>query len=95
MGISATWRACRRVIGHELLGAALRHGDRVAYVPAVYEAEIINGTPAPSDGELSEIAWFTAAELQTAPLSRFTQALLTATGHLAPRRRSAGGAETV
>ena len=58
------------------------NGDRVAYVPAVYEAEIINGTPSPSDGELSKVAWFTNAELQTLPLSRFTKALLTATGHV-------------
>jgi 8-oxo-dGTP pyrophosphatase MutT (NUDIX family) len=58
------------------------NGDRVAYVPAVYEAEIVAGTPAPSDGELSKVAWFTPAELQTLQLSRFTRALLTATGHV-------------
>ncbi len=62
------------------------NGDRVAYVPAVYEAEIIAGTPSPADGELSELAWFTQAELQSLPLSRFTRALLTATGHLSPQR---------
>jgi 8-oxo-dGTP pyrophosphatase MutT (NUDIX family) len=62
------------------------NGDRVAYVPAVYEAEIVAGTAAPADGELSEVAWFTPAELQTLPLSRFTRALLTATGHLSPQR---------
>ncbi len=62
------------------------NGDRVAYVPAVYQAEIINGTPAPSDGELSEVAWFTRTELQTLHLSRFTRALLSATGHLSPER---------
>ncbi len=58
------------------------NGDRGAYVPAVYEAEIIAGSPAPADGELSEVAWYTRAELQTLELSRFTRALLTATGHL-------------
>jgi 8-oxo-dGTP pyrophosphatase MutT (NUDIX family) len=62
------------------------NGDRVAYVPAVYEAEIVNGTPSPSDGELSEVAWFTPAELQALQLSRFTRAMLTATGHLSPPR---------
>jgi 8-oxo-dGTP pyrophosphatase MutT (NUDIX family) len=62
------------------------NGDRVAYVPAVYEAEIIDGTPSPSDGELSKVSWFTRAELQTLQLSRFTRALLTATGHLTPQR---------
>jgi 8-oxo-dGTP pyrophosphatase MutT (NUDIX family) len=62
------------------------NGDRVAYVPAVYEAKIIDGAPAPADGELSEVAWFTLAELQTLHLSRFTRALLTATGYLSPRQ---------
>jgi 8-oxo-dGTP pyrophosphatase MutT (NUDIX family) len=62
------------------------NGDRVAYVPAVYEAEIVAGTPAPSDGELSEVAWFTRADLQTLQLSRFTRALLTVTGHLGIQR---------
>jgi 8-oxo-dGTP pyrophosphatase MutT (NUDIX family) len=61
------------------------NGDRVAYVPAVYEAEIIDGNPSPSDGELSELAWLTPAELETVQLSRFTRALLTSTGHLRPR----------
>jgi len=62
------------------------NGDRVAYVPAVYEAEIEAGIPAPGDGELSEVAWFTLAEIRTLQLSRFTRALLTATGHLTPQR---------
>jgi 8-oxo-dGTP pyrophosphatase MutT (NUDIX family) len=58
------------------------NGDRVAYVPAVYEAAIAEGIPAPADGELSEVAWFSAAELPVLPLSRFTRALLAATGRL-------------
>jgi hypothetical protein len=67
------------------------NGDRTAYVTAVYEARIINGSPAPGDGELSELAWFTHAELPGLQLSRFSRALLQATGRLAarpaPRRR--------
>jgi 8-oxo-dGTP pyrophosphatase MutT (NUDIX family) len=61
------------------------NGDRVAYVPAVYEAAIDGGAPAPApaDGELSEVAWFGPDELRTVPLSRFTRAVLTATGYLA------------
>lgn len=58
------------------------NGDRVAYVSAVYEVEITDGTPAPADGELSEVAWFTPAELQTLPLNPFARATLRATGHL-------------
>ena len=58
------------------------NGDRAAYVTAVYEARISDGTPTPGDGELSEIAWFTPEELPGLQLSRFARALLHATGHL-------------
>ena len=58
------------------------NGDRAAYVTAVYEASIVEGIPAPADGELSDVAWFSREELTTIPLNRFTHALLTATGYL-------------
>ena len=58
------------------------NGDRTAYVTAVYEARIINGSPAPGDGELSELAWFTPGELPGLQLSGFSRALLHATGRL-------------
>jgi 8-oxo-dGTP pyrophosphatase MutT (NUDIX family) len=58
------------------------NGDRTAYVTAVYEAAIIDGSPAVHDGELSDIAWFGPGLLAGLELSRFTRALLSATGHL-------------
>lgn len=58
------------------------NGDRVAYVSAVYEAQITEGSPAPSDGELSEVGWFEPAELQALRLSSFARALLRATDRL-------------
>jgi ADP-ribose pyrophosphatase YjhB (NUDIX family) len=58
------------------------NGDRAAYVTAVYEARITEGTPAPGDGELSDVAWFTREELPLLRLSRFSRALLNATGRL-------------
>ena len=61
------------------------NGDRVAYVSAVYEATVVDGVPAPADGELSKVAWFTREELPALPLRRITRALLTATGYLAAR----------
>jgi 8-oxo-dGTP pyrophosphatase MutT (NUDIX family) len=63
------------------------NGDRVAYVPAVYEASVVSGIPAPSDGELSDIAWFAPEALSALPLSRFARALLSATGYLTDRAR--------
>lgn len=58
------------------------NGDRAAYVTAVYEARIIDGSPVASDGELSGLAWFEPGELSTLRLSVFARALLHATGHL-------------
>jgi len=58
------------------------NGDRAGYVTAVYEARITEGSPAPSDGELSDVAWFTPDELPGLRLSRFSRALLHATGYL-------------
>jgi 8-oxo-dGTP pyrophosphatase MutT (NUDIX family) len=58
------------------------NGDRAAYVTAVYEAEIISGVPATADDELSDVAWFSPSELGQLTLSRLSQALLQATGHI-------------
>jgi 8-oxo-dGTP pyrophosphatase MutT (NUDIX family) len=58
------------------------NGDRTAYVTAVYEAAIISGAPAVSDDELSDLAWFTPAQLADLDLSRFARALFSATGYL-------------
>ncbi len=57
------------------------NGDRAAYVTAVYQAEITDGDPGVSDGELSDVAWFTPGELPGLRLTRFARALLSATGH--------------
>ncbi len=58
------------------------NGDRVAYVTTVYEARIVAGAPAVSDGELSDFAWFKTEELPGRGLSGFARALLNATGYL-------------
>jgi 8-oxo-dGTP pyrophosphatase MutT (NUDIX family) len=70
------------VLGGPDYEVAYPNGDRTAYVIAAYEAVIIEGVPAPADGELSEVAWFTRAQLAAIPLSRLARALLTATGYL-------------
>jgi len=58
------------------------NGDRVAYVTAVYEARVVEGSPVVSDGELSELAWFGPGELAGLRLNGFARALLDATGRL-------------
>jgi ADP-ribose pyrophosphatase YjhB (NUDIX family) len=58
------------------------NGDLTAYVTAVYEAAIVDGSPAVSDDELTDIAWFAPEQLPRLELSRFARALLSATGYL-------------
>lgn len=58
------------------------HGDRTAYVTAVYEAEITGGTPVADQDEVEEVGWFGREELAGIGLDRFARALLTATGYL-------------
>ncbi len=58
------------------------NGDRTAYVTSVYEAAITGGSPAVSDSELTDIAWFTREQVPRLDLSRFSRALLSATGFL-------------
>lgn len=70
------------VLGGPDYEVAYPNGDRAAYVTAVYEARIVEGTPAVSDGELSEFAWWSPAELRALPVSRIARALLRATGYL-------------
>jgi ADP-ribose pyrophosphatase YjhB (NUDIX family) len=82
MGVGVRLVRLLDVVGGPDFEVHYPNGDRVAYVSAVYEVEIIDGTPAPADGELSEVAWFTPAELPTLQLNNFAQATLRATGHL-------------
>ena len=70
------------VLGGPDFEVSYPNGDRTAYVTAVYEARILTGSPAPGDGELSELAWFTPGQLPGLPLSRFARALLHAAGRL-------------
>ena len=66
------------VLGGPSYEVTYPNGDRTAYVTAVYEAEIISGDPAVADGELSDVAWFSPAELTGLTLNRFSRALLAA-----------------
>jgi ADP-ribose pyrophosphatase YjhB (NUDIX family) len=58
------------------------NGDRTAYVTSVFEAEIISGVPGADGDELSDVAWFSRAELRDLALSRFARGVLRATRHL-------------
>ncbi|MFD0970094.1 NUDIX domain-containing protein [Plantactinospora endophytica] len=75
-------RLCRLldVLGGPDFEVTYPHGDRAAYVTAVYQAEIVDGTPLPDGDELDDVGWFDRAELGTLTLSRFAGAVLRAVG---------------
>jgi ADP-ribose pyrophosphatase YjhB (NUDIX family) len=85
IGVGVTLTRLLDVLGGPDCAVTYPNGDRVAYVTAVYEATIVEGDPTPSDDELSDVAWFAKEELPSLTLSRFTRAVLTATGHLTGR----------
>jgi ADP-ribose pyrophosphatase YjhB (NUDIX family) len=70
------------VLGGPEYEVSYPNGDRAAYVTAVYEARVVAGSPAPGDGELSELGWFTPDELPAVSLSGFARALLRSIGRL-------------
>lgn len=82
IGVEVRLERLLNVLGGPDYQVTYPNGDQVSYVTAVYEATIVAGDPAPADGELTKVAWFTREELPAIPLSRFTRALLTATGYL-------------
>jgi 8-oxo-dGTP pyrophosphatase MutT (NUDIX family) len=82
IGIEIRLRRLLDVLGGRDYEVTYPNGDRAAYVTAVYEAEIVSGVPAPADGELSDLAWFSLPELTGLTLSPLSRALLHATGHI-------------
>jgi 8-oxo-dGTP pyrophosphatase MutT (NUDIX family) len=79
----------RDVVGGPEFRLRYRNGDVVSYVPTVFDARVLDGTPAPDGDETLEVAWFAAAELERAPLTEFTRALFDAVG--VDRASSKGG----
>ena len=83
IGVPLRLRGLLAALGGPDFEVTYPNGDRAAYVTAVYAAEIVSGVPRPADGELSEVRWFSPAELATVPLSRLSRALLHAVGRIA------------
>lgn len=53
----------RAALGGPAYRVEYPNGDRCAYVLSAFDATILEGTPAPTDDEVAEVAWFTTAEL--------------------------------
>jgi NADH pyrophosphatase NudC (nudix superfamily) len=54
----------------------------IARLRAAVGQAIVAGSPAVSDDELTDVAWFAPEQLPRLELSRFSRALLSATGPL-------------
>lgn len=72
------------VVGGSEYEVTYPNGDQVAYVCAVFAGIIVAGEPVADGEEVTQFGWFAAADLPAVELNTFAQALLTATGWLAP-----------
>jgi hypothetical protein len=70
------------VLGSPDYEVSYPNGDRTAYVTRVCEAWIISGSPAPGDGGLSELAWFTPGTAARPAAEPVLPRLLHAVGRL-------------
>ncbi len=52
------------------------NGDQSAYVPVVFEANVLSGVPSPDGDETSEVGWFHIADLPYSEMGILTRALL-------------------
>ena len=83
IGVDIRLLRLRDVLGGPEYEVTYPHGDRTAYVTAVYDAEVASGgIPAPDNDEVSDVAWFACDLLPGLTLSPFARALLTATGYV-------------
>jgi 8-oxo-dGTP pyrophosphatase MutT (NUDIX family) len=70
----------RSVLGGPEFRLRYPNGDRVSYVPTVFDARLVSGVPRADGDETTEVAWFSREELATADLTDFTVSLLAAAG---------------
>jgi 8-oxo-dGTP pyrophosphatase MutT (NUDIX family) len=79
-GVEVRLEGIRDVLGGPQFRLRYRNGDEVGYVPTVFEARVVGGTPTPDGEETTEVGWFAESELAATPLTRFTRDLLVALG---------------
>ncbi|MGI5211711.1 NUDIX domain-containing protein [Plantactinospora sp. CA-290183] len=82
IGVEVRLRRLLDALGGPDFEVTYPNGDRGAYVTVVYEAEVVDGSPAVDGDELSELRWFGIEELPGLSLSRFARAVLRATHRL-------------
>jgi 8-oxo-dGTP pyrophosphatase MutT (NUDIX family) len=74
-GVVVELDGIRGVTGGPQFRMTYPNGDRVGYVPTIFDARIIDGEPRPGGDETIDVAWFTLDQLADVALSEFTIAL--------------------
>jgi 8-oxo-dGTP pyrophosphatase MutT (NUDIX family) len=82
IGVEVRLRRLVDVFGGPDFEVTYGNGDQVAYVIAVFEAEIAAGTLTPDGDEIVEAAWFDPASLAGLNVRRLARAVLRRTGHV-------------
>jgi 8-oxo-dGTP pyrophosphatase MutT (NUDIX family) len=77
-GVSVRLERIRGVVGGPQFRMRYPNGDLVAYVPTVFDARVVDGTPRPDGEETIDVGWFSPRELGAIPLTDFTRALFEA-----------------
>jgi 8-oxo-dGTP pyrophosphatase MutT (NUDIX family) len=75
-GVRVQIDGIRAVAGGPQYRLTYPNGDLVSYVPIVFDARVVDGTPRPDGDETLEVAWLSPSELTEIALSDFTIALL-------------------
>jgi ADP-ribose pyrophosphatase YjhB (NUDIX family) len=82
IGVDVRIRRLVDVLGGPEYEVAYPHGDRAAYVTAVFEVDIVNGSVTPDQDEVDEAQWFSLDQLPALDLRPFSRTLLTQVGYL-------------
>jgi ADP-ribose pyrophosphatase YjhB (NUDIX family) len=82
IGVDVRLRRLVDVFGGPDFEVTYGNGDQVAYMLALFEAEIVAGTLTPDGDEVVEAAWFDPDSLAALHIHRLARAVLRHTGHL-------------
>lgn len=79
-GVVVELERIRCVTGGPQFRLLYPNGDLVGYVPTVFDARVLDGTPRADGEETIDVSWFSPAQLATAQLTDFTRALFEVAG---------------
>jgi ADP-ribose pyrophosphatase YjhB (NUDIX family) len=79
-GVELELGPVRAVLGGPEYRLTYPNGDQTSYVVTVYDAAVVDGTPAPDREETSAVAWWDTTGLPYDQMSTLTRALLRDSG---------------